>query len=60
MAVEEKIVQEKQQVAAMIDHLAKNGAKALGEFRCYNQEMVDEIVKQMAYTALDNHKTWQS
>ncbi|MEH7113876.1 bifunctional acetaldehyde-CoA/alcohol dehydrogenase, partial [Neobacillus niacini] len=42
--------------AAMIDILAKNGAKALTEFRCYNQEMVDEIVKQMAYTALDNHK----
>ncbi|WP_420490553.1 bifunctional acetaldehyde-CoA/alcohol dehydrogenase [Neobacillus niacini] len=40
----------------MIDILAKNGAKALTEFRCYNQEMVDEIVKQMAYTALDNHK----
>ncbi|MEH7246379.1 bifunctional acetaldehyde-CoA/alcohol dehydrogenase [Neobacillus niacini] len=56
MAVEEKIVQAKQQVAAMIDILAKNGAKALTEFRCYNQEMVDEIVKQMAYTALDNHK----
>ncbi|MDR7076528.1 acetaldehyde dehydrogenase/alcohol dehydrogenase [Neobacillus niacini] len=56
MAVEEKVVQEKQNVAAMIDSLAKNGAKALAEFRCYTQEMVDEIVKQMAYTALDNHK----
>ncbi|MEH7252528.1 bifunctional acetaldehyde-CoA/alcohol dehydrogenase [Neobacillus niacini] len=56
MAVEEKIVQGKHQVAAMIDILARNGAKALAEFRCYNQEMVDEIVKQMAYTALDHHK----
>ncbi len=56
MAVEEKVVQAKQQVATMIDILAKNGARALTEFRCYNQEMVDEIVKQMAYTALDNHK----
>lgn len=56
MAVEEKVVQEKQNVATMIDSLAKNGAKALAEFRCYTQEMVDEIVKQMAYTALDNHK----
>jgi acetaldehyde dehydrogenase / alcohol dehydrogenase len=56
MAVKEKVVHEKQHVAAMIDILAKNGAKALAEFRCYNQEMVDEIVKQMAYTALENHK----
>lgn len=56
MAVEEKVVQEKQNVAAGIDVLARYGAKALAEFRCYNQEMVDEIVKQMAYTALDHHK----
>ncbi|MEH7013839.1 bifunctional acetaldehyde-CoA/alcohol dehydrogenase [Neobacillus niacini] len=56
MAVEEKVVQEKQNVVAMINVLARNAAKALAEFRCYNQEMVDEIVKQMAYTALDNHK----
>ncbi|MCM3690127.1 bifunctional acetaldehyde-CoA/alcohol dehydrogenase [Neobacillus niacini] len=56
MAVEEKVVQEKQNVAAGIDFLARNGVKALAEFRCYNQEMVDEIVKQMAYTALDHHK----
>src|SRR3954467_5866956 len=56
MTVEEKVVQEKQNVAAMIDSLAKKGAKALAEFRCYNQEMVNEIVKQMAYAALDNHK----
>jgi acetaldehyde dehydrogenase / alcohol dehydrogenase len=56
MAVKEKVVQEKQNVAAEIDILARNGAKALAEFRCYNQEMVDEIVKQMAFTALDHHK----
>lgn len=56
MAVEEKVIQERQQVAVMIDTLANNGAKALAEFRCYNQEMVDEIVKQMALTALENHK----
>jgi acetaldehyde dehydrogenase / alcohol dehydrogenase len=56
MAVEEKVVQEKQNVAVEIDILARNGAKALAEFRCYNQEMVDEIVKQMAYTALEHHK----
>ncbi|NWQ41327.1 bifunctional acetaldehyde-CoA/alcohol dehydrogenase [Bacillus sp. EB106-08-02-XG196] len=56
MAVEEKVVQEKQNVEAGIDILARNGAKALAEFRCYNQQMVDEIVKQMAYTALEHHK----
>ncbi len=55
MAVEERIVQDKQMIAEMIDRLAKNGVKALSEFRCYNQEMVDEIVKQMALTALNNH-----
>jgi acetaldehyde dehydrogenase / alcohol dehydrogenase len=56
MVVEERVVNEKQHVAASIDILAKNGAKALAEYRCYNQEMVDEIVKQMAYTALEHHK----
>ncbi|MEH7127389.1 bifunctional acetaldehyde-CoA/alcohol dehydrogenase [Neobacillus drentensis] len=56
MAVEEKAVQEKQMIASMIDKLANNAAKALGDFRCFNQEMIDEIVKQMALTALQNHK----
>jgi acetaldehyde dehydrogenase / alcohol dehydrogenase len=56
MAVKEKVVQEKQQIAEMIDVLAGNAAKALNEFRCYSQEMVDEIVKQMALTALENHR----
>ena len=56
MAVEEKAVHEKQMIASMIDKLANNAAKALGDFRCFNQEMIDEIVKQMALTALQNHK----
>lgn len=56
MAVEERVVQQKQNVAGKIDILANNADKALREFRCYNQEMVDEIVKQMALTALSNHK----
>ncbi|MFB3168967.1 bifunctional acetaldehyde-CoA/alcohol dehydrogenase [Neobacillus sp. 179-C4.2 HS] len=56
MAVEDKVVHGKQKIVEMIDILARNAAKALAEFRCYNQEMVDEIVKQMAYTALDHHK----
>ena len=56
MAVEERAVQEKQMITSMIDTLANNAAKALEEFRCFNQEMIDEIVKQMALTALQNHK----
>ncbi|CRK80717.1 bifunctional acetaldehyde-CoA/alcohol dehydrogenase [Neobacillus massiliamazoniensis] len=56
MAVREKGMQEKQQVLAMIDILAANGERAYDQFRCYNQEMVDEIVKQMALCALNNHK----
>ncbi|WHY79093.1 bifunctional acetaldehyde-CoA/alcohol dehydrogenase [Neobacillus sp. WH10] len=56
MAVKEKVVQEKHLVPAMIDALATNAERALGEFRCFSQEMVDEIVKQMALKALENHK----
>ncbi|MEH7156226.1 bifunctional acetaldehyde-CoA/alcohol dehydrogenase [Neobacillus drentensis] len=56
MAVEEKVAQEKHLITSMIDTLANNAEKALGDFRCYNQEMIDEIVKQMARTALQNHK----
>ncbi|MEH7414851.1 bifunctional acetaldehyde-CoA/alcohol dehydrogenase [Neobacillus drentensis] len=56
MAVEEKVIQEKQNVAEAINVLADQGEKALGEFRCYNQEMVDKIVKEVALAALENHK----
>lgn len=56
MAVQEKALQENPNVTAMIDILANNGSKALREFRCYNQEMTDEIVKQMALVALNHHK----
>ncbi|TWE09063.1 acetaldehyde dehydrogenase/alcohol dehydrogenase [Neobacillus bataviensis] len=56
MAVEEKVVQEKQIVAEAINMLANNAEKALGELRCYTQEMIDKIVKEMALTALENHK----
>lgn len=55
MAVEEKVLDQKQMVGAMVDSLAVKGAKALEEFRSLSQEMVDEIVKQMALVALDNH-----
>jgi acetaldehyde dehydrogenase / alcohol dehydrogenase len=56
MAVEEKVVQEKQMVTTAIDMLANKAEKALGEFRCYTQEMVDKIVKEVALAALENHK----
>ena len=56
MAVEEKVAQEKHLITSMIDALANNAEKALGDFRFYTQEMIDEIVKQMALAALQNHK----
>lgn len=56
MAVEEKVVQDKQMVRAAIDQLANNAEKALREFRGYTQEMVDKIVKEVALAALENHK----
>lgn len=55
MAIEEKVLEQKQLVSEMVDSLAVNGAKALVEFRSFTQEMVDEIVKQMALVALENH-----
>lgn len=54
MAVTEKVVETKQ-TEGMVDLAATNAEKALAEFRGFNQEMVDEIVKQMALTALENH-----
>jgi acetaldehyde dehydrogenase / alcohol dehydrogenase len=55
MAVEEKVLDQKQVIDAMVDNLAGKGEKALEDFRSYSQEMVDEIIKQMAQTALENH-----
>ena len=54
MAVDEKVLEQKQ-TGAMVDHIANKGAQALVEFRTFTQEMVDEIVKEMALTALENH-----
>lgn len=56
MAVKERAVQEAHHSASAINEMAEKGVKALNEFHCYNQEMVDEIVKQMAQAALENHK----
>jgi acetaldehyde dehydrogenase/alcohol dehydrogenase len=56
MAVAEKALTEKQNVAEMIDKLVDNGLKALDEFRKnFDQDMIDEIVKQMALAGLDQH-----
>lgn len=55
MSVVEKEMKQKQNVSAMIDTLVENGLKALEEFRSFNQEQIDEIVKQMALAGLDQH-----
>ncbi|WP_042355725.1 bifunctional acetaldehyde-CoA/alcohol dehydrogenase [Bacillus rubiinfantis] len=55
MAVEEKTIKQEQNVQAMIDQLVENGRKALEEFRSFNQETIDNIVKQMALAGLDQH-----
>ncbi|WP_462413359.1 bifunctional acetaldehyde-CoA/alcohol dehydrogenase [Neobacillus sp. Marseille-QA0830] len=58
MAVAEKTVKEQQNVTKMIDVLVDNARKALDEFRSnYDQEGIDEIVKQMALAGLDQHMT---
>jgi acetaldehyde dehydrogenase/alcohol dehydrogenase len=55
MAVEERLLEQKK-TGAMVDSQAIKAAQALVEFRSFNQEMVDEIVKQMALIALENHE----
>ena len=55
MVVKEKVVNEMQEVKEMIDTLVDNGLKALDTFRSYDQESIDEIVKQMALAGLDQH-----
>lgn len=55
MAIKEKEITEKQTTKDMVDRLVTNGRKALKEFQSYNQEMIDEIVKQMALAGLDKH-----
>ncbi|WP_144548206.1 bifunctional acetaldehyde-CoA/alcohol dehydrogenase [Bacillus sp. X1(2014)] len=55
MAVVEKAVKEKQDVTKMVDVLVEKGLKALAEFRSFDQEMINEIVKEMALAGLDQH-----
>ncbi|ASB91490.1 bifunctional acetaldehyde-CoA/alcohol dehydrogenase [Bacillus sonorensis] len=55
MAVDEKEIKQKQNVSKTIDRLVEKGLKALEEFRSFDQEQIDEIVKQMALAGLDQH-----
>ncbi|ANB60273.1 bifunctional acetaldehyde-CoA/alcohol dehydrogenase [Anoxybacteroides amylolyticum] len=55
MAVEEKVLEKKTEVAAMIDQLVANAQKALEKLRNYDQETIDKIVKEMALAGLDQH-----
>ena len=55
MAIEEKDMKQKQNASNMIDQLVEKGLKALEEFRSFDQEQIDEIVKQMALAGLDQH-----
>ncbi|MBI0578573.1 bifunctional acetaldehyde-CoA/alcohol dehydrogenase [Neobacillus cucumis] len=55
MAIDEKVIEQTQTVAETIDKLVENGLNALAEFRSFNQQTIDEIVKQMALAGLDQH-----
>ncbi|OAT71786.1 bifunctional acetaldehyde-CoA/alcohol dehydrogenase [Parageobacillus thermoglucosidasius] len=55
MAVEERAIDKKIEVAKMIDKLVANAQKALEQFRAYDQEAIDHIVKEMALAGLDQH-----
>ncbi|MGM7683020.1 bifunctional acetaldehyde-CoA/alcohol dehydrogenase [Cytobacillus sp. Hm23] len=55
MAVEEKVLKQQQDVSKMINSLVDRGSKALKEFRNYDQEMINDIVKEMALAGLDQH-----
>lgn len=55
MAVVEKAVKEKQNVTKMVNDLVESGLKALAEFRSFDQEMINKIVKEMALAGLDQH-----
>lgn len=55
MAVDEKVLEKKQLVGEIVESVTSKGATALQEFRNLNQAMVDKIVKDMAFVALENH-----
>ncbi len=55
MKVAEKEVKKQDDVLKMINSLVDNGQKALKEFLSFDQEMIDQIVKEMALAGLDQH-----
>ncbi|MFB6468341.1 bifunctional acetaldehyde-CoA/alcohol dehydrogenase [Cytobacillus sp. Hz8] len=55
MAVTEKTLNEKESVTKMIDKLVEKGRQALKEFRTFDQEAIDKIVKEAALAGLDQH-----
>jgi acetaldehyde dehydrogenase/alcohol dehydrogenase len=55
MAVVETVVNEKQTSTTMVNGLVEKGLKALNEFRSFDQDMINEIVKEMALAGLDQH-----
>ncbi|PLR78548.1 bifunctional acetaldehyde-CoA/alcohol dehydrogenase [Bacillus sp. V3-13] len=55
MALEEKVLTDKQDAALMVDRLVKKAQAALKEFKAFDQEQIDSIVKEMALAGLDQH-----
>ncbi len=55
MALSEKDVKKQKDVTQMIDNLVSNAQKALKEFLDFDQERIDNIVKEMALAGLDQH-----
>lgn len=55
MAVKEKELVDQISSTQIIDSLVEKGLKALEDFRGFNQEMIDVIVKEMALAGLDQH-----
>ncbi|MBD8070840.1 bifunctional acetaldehyde-CoA/alcohol dehydrogenase [Bacillus sp. PS06] len=55
MAVEEKEIKIQNEVQTMIDSLVEKGQKALKQFLEFDQETIDQIVKEMALAGLNQH-----
>lgn len=55
MAIKEKALTTDNSVTEMINRLVENGRQALKEFNDFDQEMIDDIVNQMALSGLDKH-----
>ncbi|MEI5906799.1 bifunctional acetaldehyde-CoA/alcohol dehydrogenase [Bacillus spongiae] len=55
MAIGEKVLKKQTSVSKTIDELAGKGLKALNEFKSFDQDQINRIVKEMALAGLDNH-----